>query len=100
MKVGGTSLLLLHNSSLMQILNAVYPEHNWIPWEFTRVPAKYWEDVKNQRKFMDWAGKALGIKETNDWHNVVNQVKFLVHLEIYSFQGLHKSWRNYSVEFA
>ena len=63
----------LHNSSLSQLLHTVYPEHEWLPWKFSKAPAKYWDDVKNQRKFIDWARKELKIKEINDWHSIKMQ---------------------------
>jgi hypothetical protein len=48
----------------------VYPDYNWLPWKFGKCPANYWDDVKNQRKFMDWAAKELNIKDMSDWYNV------------------------------
>jgi hypothetical protein len=48
----------------------VYPGYDWLPWEFGRCPQNYWDEMKNQRKFMDWAGKQLKIKEMSDWYEV------------------------------
>jgi hypothetical protein len=30
--------------------------------------------MKNQRKFMDWAGNQLNIKEMSDWYNITTKV--------------------------
>ena len=48
----------------------MYPEYEWLPWKFDAAPRHYWESLENQRKFMDWAGKELGIKEMSDWYKV------------------------------
>ena len=32
----------------------MYPDYNWLPWRFERVPRHFWEDKKNQRNFLDW----------------------------------------------
>jgi hypothetical protein len=54
------------------LLAKVYPEYDWLPWKFPKVPQKFWDDVKNQRKFMEWAEKQLHV---TDWHKVSHQVK-------------------------
>ena len=55
----------------------VYPEYDWLPWKFEKCPKKYWHDVKNERKFMDWAGKELNVKEMSDWYNLYSVSKSL-----------------------
>ena len=72
--MGGRHLLLTYNGSLSKILSTIYPDYNWLPWQFTRSPHNFWGDVKNQRKFMDWAGKELKINEMSDWYKVSNKV--------------------------
>ena len=63
-----------YNSPLTMLSN-VYPEYEWLPWKFTKCPNFYWEDVNNQRKFLDWVGKELGIKEFSDWYKVRFEVE-------------------------
>ena len=72
--MGGITLLQLHNDSLLQLLSSLYPDYEWLPWKFHKSPKNFWDDLRNIRKFMDFSGKELGIKEMNDWHNVSNQV--------------------------
>jgi hypothetical protein len=45
----------------------MYPYYNWLPWKFPEFPVEYWDDLKNQRKFMDWAARQLNI---DDWYKV------------------------------
>ena len=57
------------------LLSAAFPEYEWLPWKFNKCPRNFWDDLKNQRKFMDWAGKELGIKEMSDWYKVMEKVE-------------------------
>ena len=68
------SLLLAENTSLYNVISSVYPEYEWLPWRFEKVPKHYWDSLENQRKFIEWAGKELQIKEMSDWYNVSNKV--------------------------
>jgi hypothetical protein len=56
------------------LLSGVYPEFDWLPWKFEKTPKNFWVDMKNQRKFLDWAGKQLGIKEMSDWYKISSKV--------------------------
>jgi hypothetical protein len=51
---GGGSLLTLYNSSLIDLLKKVYPDHDWVMWKFGTVKHNFWKDDKNQRDFFDW----------------------------------------------
>ena len=73
-KLGGEGLLKQCGSSPYKLLSTVYPDYDWLPWKFDRCVSYYWDDIKNQRKFMDWAGKELGIKEKSDWFKVTYHV--------------------------
>jgi hypothetical protein len=41
--------------SLEGLLRVTYPDHPWQPWRFPYVPHGYWEQLENQRSFLDWA---------------------------------------------
>ncbi len=60
-------------SSYVELLAETYPEYDWLPWKFER-PRNYWSDIKNVRKFMDWAAQQLNVKEMSDWYNVSTSV--------------------------
>jgi hypothetical protein len=68
--IGGSLLLESHN--FPQLVSILYPGYDWLPWKFDN--KSIWDDEKIQRKFMDWAGKQLKIKEKSDWYNVVGKV--------------------------
>ena len=56
------------------LLSTFFPEQEWLPWKFDKCPSNFWENVNNQRKFLDWAGKELKINEMSDWYNVSYRV--------------------------
>ena len=79
--LGGISFLSLYDNSLFQSLSIVYPDYDWLPWKFGKCPKNFWENVNNQRKFLDWAGKELGTKDMSDWYKItyeVNKIEFKI----------------------
>jgi hypothetical protein len=79
--IGGRSLLKKYNSHTTLISN-VYKEYEWLPWKFPICPHNYWNDVKNSRKFVEWAAKELKIKEMSDWYNVTYKVTFNLNFKL------------------
>lgn len=64
-----------YNDSPALLLSTVYPEYDWLPWRFSHSPRSIWKSTTNLRKFFDWAGNQLGIKEAKDWNKVATNVK-------------------------
>jgi hypothetical protein len=60
---GGAVILGHFNSSMLNLLRGVMPEHNWDPSRFTTKPRHHWSAAENQREFFLKLGKSLGIKE-------------------------------------
>jgi hypothetical protein len=74
--IGGGSLLQeQYKNSPALLISSLFPEYEWLPWKFT-VPRNYWNDVNNQRKFVDWAGKQLKINEMSDWYKITTKVRW------------------------
>lgn len=71
--------------SHINLLMAVYPHYRWKPWKFEKVPAHYWQNMKNQRDFFDDIYKyshdysflklqrELNLKTWEDWYQVTWQ---------------------------
>jgi hypothetical protein len=74
--IGGNRLLVKYNLSPSLLLYNVYPDYDWLTWKFDNCPRNYWDDVKNQRNFMDWVGKQLNIIKMSDWYNITEKVKY------------------------
>ena len=72
--MGGMALASKYGS-IQDLLSAIYPDFDWLPWRFKTVPNKYWENMDNCKKFMEWAGKELQIKEMSNWYKIVKKVK-------------------------
>jgi hypothetical protein len=59
-----------YGNSLAKMLSSVYPDHLWLEWKFRGTPRRYWTVAANQRKYLTWAGKELGIVKMDDWYSV------------------------------
>jgi very-short-patch-repair endonuclease len=75
----GGGLLKYYNSSVIQILTALIdpPEgdEEWYPWLFDgSTPNNYWDDKKNQRKYLSWLFKRLNFTCMEDWYKVDQQI--------------------------
>src|SRR5690348_5157710 len=68
---GGNRLLhSVFNDSIVQAIETIYPEHKWIPWNFSQLPRKYWNDPSFRRRFFAWLGEELGYKELDGSYNI------------------------------
>lgn len=67
---GGRSILEYYNSSIFDMLCTVYPEVEWLPWQFSRLPTsmRAQGDLLNQA--IKYAEKTLGITEPKTWRRV------------------------------
>lgn len=72
--LGGVTLLHKYSDSLILLFPAIYPEYEWLPWRFSYCPKSYWDNEQNVKKFLDWAGKELGVKDISDWSKVPTEV--------------------------
>ena len=60
-KAGGRALLTAKSDSLIKLLSDAYPNHNWVPWRFTRVPSGFWNIKENRIKALGHIATQLGI---------------------------------------
>jgi hypothetical protein len=72
---GGT-LLSLYNWSPALLLSSVYNDYIWLPWKFSHVAKGFWNDVNNQREFLNWVATQLNYKDTTDWYKITTEVQF------------------------
>jgi hypothetical protein len=54
----------------LRALSSTYPDTNWHLWKFGHPPRYYWNNVENQRIFLDWFENEFHIKNWPDWYNV------------------------------
>ena len=70
----GSNTLWNAKYRLYTILQAIYPEYDWLPWRFPSVPKQYWENKSNHKKLAEWLARELNIKEMDDWYKVTTKV--------------------------
>jgi hypothetical protein len=39
-------------------------------WQKGRVPPQYWDDIRNQRQFLNWLAEKHGVSRLDDWYSV------------------------------
>ena len=70
--IGGSPLLRKFNNSPYALLCSMFPEHEWLPWQFANAPKHYFDQVSNQKKFLEWAKNKLN----KDWEKISAKVCF------------------------
>ena len=74
--MGGQMLMThKHKNLLVNLLSTVYPHYDWLPWLFVATPKNFWRDDVNKHKFIEWAGKQLGVKDLDDWNKVSEKAR-------------------------
>ena len=73
---GGKELLRHYNGSLSRALVDIFPLVDWKMWRFEnhKVPAHFWDDTNNQKKFFDDFAQEMNIQkmEQVDLDNLIN----------------------------
>lgn len=69
--LGGRNFLQrCYNKSLKLALQEAYPEHEWLEWLLPRYTSRdFWASLDNQRRFVEWTGKQLGVMQLEDWYH-------------------------------
>ncbi len=71
---GGGLLALNYKSSPYLLISTIFPEYEWLPWKFNQTPNGFWNDLNNQRQYVNWKGRQLGIINLEDWYKVATIV--------------------------
>eukprot|EP01127_Copromyxa_protea_P021077 TRINITY_DN7155_c0_g1_i1.p1 TRINITY_DN7155_c0_g1~~TRINITY_DN7155_c0_g1_i1.p1 ORF type:complete len:593 (-),score=123.15 TRINITY_DN7155_c0_g1_i1:168-1946(-) len=59
-----------HKGSVYALLCKVYPEYEWIPWKFHRVPQNFWQDQQNHVKYFNHMAIEKNLTSLNDWYKI------------------------------
>ncbi len=89
---GGSEILAKYNDSPTKLLSAIYPEYpyfthfcnpaiySWDNSKFSHVHKHlgtgYWDDISNQRLFMEEMAKKLNISDHEEWYKVGQSVLY------------------------
>jgi hypothetical protein len=82
-------LRTFYKGSLHRLLKAVYPHHEWIPWKFNRVESGFWDKKSNQKSFIEWVLRDLGLS------NRVQDVVKLTRAQVIARGGSSRCSRSY-----
>ncbi len=74
LNLGGRGLLETYDNSFSRLISSIYPKYDWLPFRFPKVSQNYWDDINNQKKFLEWLKIELKIVEMEDWYNVGTEV--------------------------
>jgi len=70
----GSGLLYnVYRNSVSQAIVMAFPEFEWIPWAFHKVPNKFWKNRENHKMFFDFLGRKLNITCKSGWYDVTHQ---------------------------
>eukprot|EP01122_Echinamoeba_exundans_P016050 TRINITY_DN8020_c0_g1_i1.p1 TRINITY_DN8020_c0_g1~~TRINITY_DN8020_c0_g1_i1.p1 ORF type:complete len:456 (-),score=51.34 TRINITY_DN8020_c0_g1_i1:344-1711(-) len=67
---GAGNLLTHYGRSLYTALSQIYPEHEWKPWMFHKLPKEWASKIENQRLYLDWTAHQLGFSNLDGWYSV------------------------------
>lgn len=67
---GHTLLSNYYNDSVPQAVKAIFPDHKWLPWNFSHVPRGFFSKLENQKAYMEWLSSQLEINSMDKWYSV------------------------------
>ena len=59
---GGCGLFNRYKRSPSKMLSSVYNEHSWNLWKFEHTPRGFWNQIENQKNYLDWLAGQLHIQ--------------------------------------
>jgi hypothetical protein len=80
---GIENLLPRYKNSIFTMLNAIYPDYDWVPWKFKNPPSNNLRrDPEMIRKALDYIETETGIKSPKEWFSVTESI--LKNLGVYA----------------
>mgnify|MGYP003373223661 CR=1 FL=1 len=64
------SFLKQFKNSFYKALKSIFPKFNFEFWQFHRASSGAWNSLKEQRLYLRWLAKRLGLKTYEDWYKV------------------------------
>ena len=69
----GGSILSKYSGSSSKLIQSVFPGHDWDE-EKWKVSKGYWDDIANQREFMEGLIVKLGLKDHQQWKSITSKM--------------------------
>jgi hypothetical protein len=61
----GSQVISQYGGSIYKALSSIYPQYEWLPWKFNNLETK-----DQQKEYLEWLAKQLGVKQMEDWYAV------------------------------
>mmetsp|Transcript_20022 Transcript_20022/g.22278 ORF Transcript_20022/g.22278 Transcript_20022/m.22278 type:complete len:688 (-) Transcript_20022:161-2224(-) len=69
-RIGGGQILQKYDGDLCAALQAVYPDHEFVPWKFRRTTKGLFTNIDVVVEFLKWAEKDLEIDDPEEWYRI------------------------------
>jgi hypothetical protein len=67
----GCTLLQEHYTScISRLLETVYPDFKWQFWKKSVSRTGFWNDISNQKEYIEWLYNTLGFTDMTDWYYI------------------------------
>lgn len=83
-----SGLLAYFDNSVFKVITNSFPDHAWLPWNFTRPPQRFWRELadatlqRNDEKaeailrvYIEHLAQENNITELDQWHNVLTKLQ-------------------------
>lgn len=67
---GVTLISKFYNSLYSEMTKELYPEYDWLEWEFIRITQNFWKNKNNRILYLKWLGYKLNFKCEEDWYKI------------------------------
>eukprot|EP00026_Physarum_polycephalum_P002945 Phypoly_transcript_02954.p1 GENE.Phypoly_transcript_02954~~Phypoly_transcript_02954.p1 ORF type:complete len:796 (+),score=103.49 Phypoly_transcript_02954:213-2600(+) len=68
---GGSNLLQhKYGGSTSKMVMDTWKDHKWHKWKFVQVPKGFWDNLENQKEFVEYAKQSLNITNFDDWYKI------------------------------
>ena len=71
---GGGLLLLYYSNSPHEFVRAIFPDDIFLEWKFTQVTDGFWDNIINQRQFINSLGEELRYTIRDHWYQITAQL--------------------------
>jgi hypothetical protein len=67
---GKTFISQHYGNSIINLLKKIHPEYNWKEWLFLLSPEGFWNDINNQKRYIEWFKVKMNIQTIEEWYNI------------------------------
>ena len=97
LRLGGRGILSHYNNSIYQMLINIYPDYNWVPWNFNSITVSILRNPETIKLVMEHISKKIKIQSNDEWYRVSNSdlKQLKVYNVIKSNGGIYKCLKEF-----